>query len=510
VYTNIKVVIHLNKWIVNAAQMRKFDQLTLKRYGLEEIDLMKKVGTILCHYTLDYQLVTSQDEIIIIAGVGNNGGDALVMAMEYIDKGFTPTIWLIGDLEHQSDGSKKICALLKKTNSHVSKVNSTEQLDALVDDLDVHSVCIDGLFGIGVTRPLKGIYAEVVEVINQQDFKVISVDMPSGIHADCGLIEGHAVHANDTLVIQTFKQGHVLNDGFTFSGNKHLIDVGIVGEYTEDETVLIAFDYYKRFLPKRNRLYHKYDYGHILCIGGSKGMMGAPQLSAYAAMRSGSGLASILYRDIDKAYIPSYYPEIMVDTFSGLASITDKITKKNAIVFGVGLPSDDTEYKEILNSLLKGHLPLVIDATGLKYYSDLKDQFPLRGNIVLTPHAGELARFLNISVEELMKSPVLYIKNIAHKYNATVILKGPVTIITNDLNTYFVEFATAGLATAGSGDVLSGIIASYLGQGLSPIQAALCGVSVHSHAGNGAKERFGETAMMATDVIEQIPVVLKD
>ncbi|MCF7925925.1 MAG: NAD(P)H-hydrate dehydratase [Candidatus Izimaplasma sp.] len=500
----------MNQTIIDAAKMRKFDALTLENQHITSLTLMQRVGKIMAEYMLKQQLVVPDDDILVVAGIGNNGGDALVIADALYNHGMHPNIVVVGNKENQSDESKTMVDIVTKHNQSVTFIESEDDLSPLKTFLGTTSILIDGIFGIGLIREITGIYHSVMTMINQYDSHVISIDMPSGIHADNGLKQGIAIRARDTLIVQTLKQGHILNDGLIYTGRHHILDVGILAEYTEEETQLLDQAYYQRFLQKRNMLSHKYHYGHVLTIGGTKGMMGAPLLTAYAAMRCGSGLSSILYFDTDQAFIPSYPPELMVDTYSGIASLTPKLENKQAVVLGMGLPKDDPIRKESLNHILKTDLPLVVDASGLVYLKALIDNYSERGNIIITPHVGEFAQFLGIPLEELKQNLVLYAKNVAHKYHLTVVLKGPVTIITNDTYTYFSQFANPGMATAGSGDVLAGMICSFLGQGHSPLEASILGVSVHSHAGNSAKQRYGEASLIATDIIDAIHDIIKD
>lgn len=496
----------MNQPIVDAARIRKFDQLTLEKEGITSLQLMERVGMIMADYMINNSLITQLDHICIVSGSGNNGGDALVIAEHLLAHNYHVDLFVVGSNDGASDETK---TLVERINHPIRFIESPEDIDFLKQALDDTSILIDGIFGIGLSREIEGIYRNVIDTIQQYDNSIISIDMPSGIHADNGLKQGVAVKANDTLIVQTLKQGHLLNDGIVYTGRRHILDVGILAEYREEETHLLDPDYYRRYLKQRHPISHKYDYGHVLTVGGSRGMMGAPLLSAIASMRCGSGLSSVLYLDTDQDYIPTYPPELMIDTYSGLASFTPKLEKKHAVVFGMGLTQDNPIRKESLNQVLKTDIPVVIDATGIPYFKALMDNHTERGNIVLTPHKGEFAKFLGISVEELNKNLILYAKNVAHKYHVTVVLKGAVTIITNDTLTYFSHFANPGMATAGSGDVLAGMIGSFLGQGYTPIEASILGVSVHSHAGNKAKDTYGEASMMASDIITSIAKTLK-
>lgn len=504
-----EVVKHMNQWVVSAEQMKAFDRLTMKRDNISTLELVWRVGKTLTSYTLSKELIVSSDEVCVVAGVGNNGSDALVMASELFLRGLQPIVFLVGNQASQTKPSKQLVKTLRSQSILVNVVEKEADLEGFKNTLNGSSVVIDGIFGIGLAREITGIYKTTIELINQSDVRVISLDLPSGIHADNGCVQGVSVIAIDTLIIQVLKQGHVLNEGWTHCGQRHIIDVGIVGDYLEDEHVLLDPYYYQRFIDNRPMLSHKYDYGNVLVIGGSKGMMGASQLAGMAALRSGSGLVSILYHEIDTSYITAFYPELMISTFNNQFDIQQQLKKKDVVVFGMGIQEHQPVYKEVLEEVLKTDVPLIIDATGLMYYKELMNQYKNRGNIIITPHTGEMARFLDIDVDTLRRESVSYVKQLAKEFDLTIVLKGAVTLISNKCQVYFAQFANPGMATAGSGDVLAGIIGSFAGQKLSCFDAAVTGVSLHSHAGNWAKHTYGEASLIASDIIKGISYSIK-
>jgi NAD(P)H-hydrate epimerase len=497
-----------NNQIVDKNKMRQLDQLTIEKRGITSYDLMVHVGKKIASYVIDEKIVTARDDILVIAGMGNNGGDALVMAKHFYDNGLNPVIISVGNKKTQSSQNSKIFDRILKTEIEVVSIEVKSDLEQNAKYFEEATIIVDGLFGIGISRDVEGLYKDTITLMNQSYASVISIDIPSGIDADSGKVLGAAVHAKHTIIIQNYKQGNLLNDALDYSDKNHLIDVGIMQEYFEEYQVMLSPKLLFNKVKKRKHHTHKYHYGYVLTIGGSKGMMGAPVLAGYASLRTGSGLVKILYNNQDIAYMNVPYPELMVDTYENFESIQTHLEKKSAIVFGMGLGKNNVENKALLKRILETDIPLVIDADGIFYLKELLPEFSKRGNIIITPHVGELAMFLGVTTDEVTKTPLLFAKNIAHNYNITVVLKGAVTVITNDEETYLSTLGNPGLATAGSGDVLSGIIGSYLGQGYNELEAAQMGVILHSLAGDLAVKELGEQSLIASDITKFIPKIL--
>lgn len=265
----------------------------------------------------------------------------------------------------------------------------------------------------------------------------------------------------------------------------------------------------KFILRKRQANSHKYDYGSILIVGGNIGMTGAPLISAYSAMRTGSGLSAIAIQEKYIQYLNNIYPEIMVRPYKDEKDFLKLLHKKDAIAFGPGLGRVD-EYGGILETLIDKQLPLIIDADGIYYLNRLKNKIKRPNNIVITPHYGEMALFLDTDSKAVSKDPISFIKQVTKQYGIMVVLKGPTTFIADENEIIHSSLGNPGMATAGSGDVLTGIITSLVGQGLSMLEACKLGVYIHSKAGCLASEKNGEYSMMATDIINEIPQILKD
>lgn len=496
--------------IVSAQEMRLLDRLTIKEKEISSFDLMNQAGNGIFQFIIGEQLVSNTDSILVVSSTGNNGGDGLIVASLFADIGLDVKIVLIGNIEKQSEENYQASMVCKNKGLKIHNIKEEEELTFFTNLVDDSTLIIDAIFGTGLNNFVRGLYQQVITRINRSYAQVISIDLPSGINADNGLVMKTAVKATHTIVIQNYKQGNLLNDALDYSGQIHLIDIGILQNLYPEPQLLLHKTYLKNKIPKRSRNSHKYHFGSILTIGGAKGMMGAPLLAAMSALKTGSGLSSVAYYEKYLRYIQNPYPEIMVNSYSGIEEIPSQVRKKSAIIFGPGLGKNDDINLEVLSYLLSQDVPLIVDADGIYCLKQLIKEYSTRPNLIITPHNQEMATFLGIDIEDVKLEPVLFAKNIAATYNMTVVLKGSCTIVTNNEETYFSIHGNPGMATAGTGDALSGIIASLIGRGFSSLEAAKLGVLIHSKAGEIAEELYGEESMTATDLINNIYKVLKD
>jgi NAD(P)H-hydrate epimerase len=490
--------------IVSAQDMRQLDALTIKERQITSYQLMEEAGTACFDYIYNQQLADLSGLVVVIAGPGNNGGDAVVVYKRLLEQDIHAVLLQVGN--HYSDELNQAHQEISK--QHLYTIKDEQDLELAQSWIEQAGTVIDGIFGIGLARNIEGIYKHLIELVNHSYATTISIDIPSGIQADNGLVLGLAIKANHTLAIQNYKQGHFLNDGIDYCGEYHLLDVGILQTLFPEQQTLLHPKLLHHSIPKRIRNSYKYMYGNVLTIGGSKGMMGAPILAALAALRMGSGLSQVLHLEAYSKYAYFQDPNIMMSFYDGIEEIPNIIRNKSAIVFGPGLGRKDEINLQVLQHLLDTDIPLVIDADGIYYLKQLLPEYNKRPNIIITPHYKELSDFLGISIDEVKQEPILLSKNIAHTYNLTVVLKGACTIITNENQTFFSTSGNPGLATAGTGDVLSGILGNLLGRGMSPLEAAKLGVLFHSKAAEFAREDYTEESMIASDVIDMIPKVM--
>lgn len=494
--------------IVSVSEMRLLDELTLEAKGLTSFELMSHVGKSI-YNELSIKDVNKKDNILIVSGYGNNGGDGIIAGRNFIQEGYKVSFALIGSEKGATFETKLSIDDLKKLNVKILKVKDNNDLKEFNNILVNSALIIDAIFGIGLSRDIEGIYYNVIQELNQGNKPIYSIDIPSGISAESGIVKGIAVHATKTIIIQHYKYGNLLHDAADFHGESIVLDVGISDPEVNNNLKLLEITDVYNQMPKRVKNSNKYNYGSVLTVGGSKGMMGAPVMAAYAALKTGSGLSSIAVNEINTQYRIDNYPELMECFYQDTINFKGCLSKKSIVIFGPGLGRKNDLNKELLKYLLKSNIPLVIDADGLFYFKEYLKDNETYPQVVITPHLGELAMLLGKETKEVINDSLKDILKLSNTYDITVVLKGYCTLISDKDITYFSRNGNPGMATAGSGDVLSGIIGSLIGQGYSLIESAKLGVLLHSIAGQKACEIFGEEYMSALDIIKSVSDVLK-
>lgn len=495
--------------VVTPSEMAAMDRKAVAA-GTPSIELMERAG----HACADLikEDVDAHSRLIVLCGAGNNGGDGLVIGRLLHEAGLRVHFYLTENREKLSPDSQINLKRLEDKSIPVHFLNETTDLEALEQDLATATHVIDAIFGTGLAdRELPEKYLRLFDLVNACDGEKIAIDIPSGLRGDVGLNIGNGILADRTIVIQNYKTGCLLNDGPDYTGDTILIDIGI------DENSISNEKYYLqerdlKFPQKRKKNTHKYDYGSVVVIAGSKGMSGAGILALDGALKSGSGLVTCYVPH--EIYIPvvSRAPiEALIKTYD--CNITEediKNDKKRVILIGPGI-GRAKNYSFILEHLLEGTLPVVIDADGIfhltKVIDALKDSTT---PVVITPHFGEFSRLIDVPREKILEDPIGYGQKFAIDYQVVVVLKGFRTIIfgTNG-EIWFNSTGNPGMATGGSGDVLAGMIAGIAGQNVDLFEAAKAGVFYHGKSGDFYASRFGQSTLTAHNIIDSLKYVLK-
>ncbi len=493
----------MNFPILTPDEMRIVDKKTLKVKGISSLELMEQAVDAMYAHIRERKLIRPNDKVFVFAGTGNNGGDGIGLAGKLLQDGYNVRLVLVGNMESMSEETQAMLENVAIASERILRLSDGKDVESL-PDIAAKSVFIDALFGIGLDKEVTGVYADVIRWINRQKAFVISVDIPSGINAENGLKEKHAVRADHTVSIQNFKTGNLLQDALDYSGELVRLDAGIVGDKDFANRFLLADATLQGTLPWRKHHTHKYHYGSVLTIGGSEGMMGAPNLAAEAALRSGTGLSRLaLPRDCYDQRAPAL-SDIMSAPYDDANDFADLPAKTSAVVFGPGMGDIRPIHIEILKRLIQEDVPTLIDADGLKVFKEIMPTIEQCENVILTPHMGEMAKLFDTTPAQVMRNPLYYVNSLIARYGLCVVLKGPCTILADGNVQYFSVKGHPGMATAGSGDVLSGTIARFM-HNRSPLEAAKIGVYVHGLAGEYAAEYFGEEGMLASDIIACLP-----
>lgn len=479
--------------------MQTYDDITCKKENITSFELMTRAAKKLkAQFVKDYK--TTKKRIIILAGLGNNGGDGMMLGHFLKKDGYHVSLYCVGETDSMRSESKEALTHYKTYET----INSKDDIHAFKEASHDADIVIDALFGLGLSRAIEGIYHDVISTLNTLSIPVLSLDFPSGIDPYSGRILGVAVRANHTYIIQAYKYGNLLTDALDYHGQQTVIDIGI--DITTSEGTLLDHNSILPNIMHRYHNTHKYDYGSVLIVGGSKTMMGAPNLSALAALRSGAGLVTIAYdaESFKTRVMPNM--EIM-HTYYNEGAIKDILGKIDALAFGMGLGKNHDAHKHTLKTLLETSIPLVIDADGLTYYSLIKDNVTHNKPLVLTPHLGELLQLLDMDKDTFYQSWVDHVKTFVKQYNVILLLKGPVSIIVTKDHMVFSPYGNPGMATAGSGDVLTGILASRIAQSKPVIDAVKEGLILHGLSGDIACKRTNPMSMIATDIIDALTAI---
>ncbi len=469
--------------VISTKEMYQLDQQTCKNLNITSFELMTKAAKSMSLYLKEH--LNFSHNVIVIAGSGNNGGDAILLH-QYIREYTNSTLYIFGGANQSKDNKEALTCSYKDS---VREFNS---------DLKKATHIIDGLFGIGFKGEL-GEISKITKAVNSSSTFVYSIDIPSGINGNNGLASKDAVLADETLVVEHYKYGNLLQDALDHSKKNTIIKIGIEDSTSDSTTIL------NPTIQKRKHNSHKYNYGSVLIIGGSTGMTGAPVLSSMAALRSGTGLVHLSILEKHFNALKDVPIEIMVHKHITTHDIQNLFYKKSAIVFGMGLGRNDDINDKICEELVKCNVPTIIDADGIYYLKNHLEN--VQSDIIITPHFGELSILLDIPLSKIQQDPMKYVKQLTKNKLITVILKGPTTVIAKEETLIFSSSGNPGMATAGSGDVLAGIISRFLVD--DTLQAATNGVYIHSRAGKLAQKEFGEEGMIATDIIKYIPTIIK-
>ena len=486
----------------STTQIKQLDQYTIEYEPITSIDLMERAADAL--YTTYLETFSYQRPVLILAGPGNNGGDALALARMLLHTRLDVKVILLHADKLSKDCETNRNRLVEMYPNAITELTENFAVPEITND----TIIIDGLFGSGINRMLIGIFAEAVKWINHNAYTVVAIDVPSGLLGEENPLHEKPVivQADFTLSLQCPKLAFLFPENEIYVGEWKMVDIGIhpaAIEETESDFYYLEKKDIAPLIKKRSKFSHKGTFGHALIVAGSKGMSGASVLAAKAALRTGAGLVTIHGPECNRNIVQTIIPEVIFqsDYATDLVSNVEASEKHNAIAIGPGIGVHAETTEMLKNFLKKQHKPCVLDADALNILSQQKDLLKLiPENSILTPHPKEFDRLFGpyISTYERMKKASLA----AQDLELIIILKGTYTIIaTPDAKLYFNSTGNPGMATAGSGDVLTGILVGLLAQGYLPEDAAKTAVYLHGLAGDLALETQSEESLMSGDII---------
>lgn len=493
--------------ILLSEQIREADAYTIKYEPIASIDLMERAAKKIADWIAKH--FEADRKINIFAGPGNNGGDGLALARILTDKGYNCFVFVpVFNSKQSPDFLINKERLITQGKATIQYLDATDNLPSF-NNADV---IVDGLFGTGISRPLHGFAAKIVEHINRADenVQIVAIDLPSGLFGEDNTANtsGTIIRAHHTLTFQCPKLAFMFPENHVYVGDWHILSIGLHPGFIDSAPSpysIIEEQHIARLLKPRKKFSHKGTFGHGMIVAGSKGKMGAAVLSARAALRAGVGLLTVVAPECGNDIIQSSVPEAMTSP-SGKDCIEaiDLVYGTTAIGIGPGIGKDEITARSLKGLLKNCKLPMILDADALNIISEHRDLLKLLGkDTILTPHPKEFERLAGTSENsyQRLQTQVSFSK----KHNVIVVLKGAHTSVSfPDGSCCFNTTGNPGMATAGSGDVLTGIILSFLSQGYSPNESALLGVYIHGLAGDLAGIKISMESMVSGDIINNI------
>lgn len=481
--------------VLTREQMRAFDAHAIKDCKVPSLLLMENAGRGAAD-VIERQLFSGSAvgrRIVVVCGTGNNGGDGFVVARHLMGRGADVRVWLAGDPKKETPDCKAMHAAYKGIGGKFA------------EKLGPADLVIDALFGTGLDRPITGALAQVIETLNAADAPVAALDVPSGLDTNTGVPLGKCIEATLTVTFAHLKLAHVTGSGAALSGPVHVVDIGVPPWLSSDAAAMLAeASDVRAVLEKRPIDTHKYRAGHVALLAGSPGKTGAALLAAQGALRGGAGAATVITSAAD--VLEARIPEVMVQRLDP-KTLGAALEKKKAALIGPGFGTDDATRKVAEQVLKSFKGPIVADADAFTLFAGKPKAFAAaRHGVVLTPHSGELGRL--IGRDDVDADRFEAAKEAAKKTGAVVLLKGAYTVVASPEGDVVVTGSgSPALATAGSGDVLAGLVTA-LACTLPPFEAAWVGAFLHGVAGTAWAKEHGDRGMLAGEIAGELPSVI--
>lgn len=487
------------KYLVTSAEMKEYDNNTIERIGIPALVLMERAAMAVRDEILKYCSLARNKNVLIVVGSGNNGADGLALARLLSEEDFLVSVIECGDPENVTESYKKQKKILKFYD--VKFLNASENTE---DDYDF---VVDGIFGVGLSRTVKEKYAQIIEWLNKINGIKVAIDIPSGIDATTGKVMGTAFQADLTVTFGFGKRGLYLYPGADYAGRIIVAEIGInsKGFFDQKPEMFLYDESPEMLLPVRKRDGNKGTFGKVLLIAGWENMAGAAVMSAKAVLRMGAGMIKVFCSEQNRLVLQSAVPEAM---YTDRESFLKDIQWADVIVAGPGL-GRSKEAELVLEQLMKETKPILLDADALNLVAEGKVVILPQSRIVMTPHVGELSRLTGKEISEIKSCFPEVVKEAALDYDSVMVCKDARTLVyAHGKPMYLNVTGNSGMATAGSGDVLAGLIGGLLAQGMDLFEAACVGVYLHGLAGDAAAGKVSEYGVTATSIIDWIMEIM--
>ena len=505
--------------ILNAAQMREADRYTIEDIGIPSLVLMENAGRqVVAAIEAAYE-ARLDGRVAVLCGRGNNGGDGFVVARTLLQRGIDTAVFVIGSVADIRGDARTNLDILGRLGVTVVEIGDEQTWELHFSEISQCTLIVDAIFGTGLKSALGGMMETVVADVNASGIPIVSIDLPSGLSADTSHLIGDCIDASMTVTLAAPKLPLVLPPGEAHAGDVVIADIGIPVDVLDSlegpHIELLTPEQIKDLVEPRTADSHKGDFGRVTIIAGSRGKTGAAYLAAMGALRSGAGLVTVATPASSLAILASMGSEFMTEALaeSREGSVTPAAIEKtlelqqDVIACGPGLGRDRAVAEFVRTLVDRSTSPLVLDADAITVLAD--DPTVLVGreerDVIITPHPGEMARLIGASVEEVQSNRIEVAGEFATTHRLYVVLKGHRTIIATPEGHIFINpTGNAGMATGGTGDVLTGMIAAWLGQLLDAEAACRLAVFLHGAAGDLAEAREGQVAMTATDLVAHL------
>ena len=509
--------------VATDSQIQNLDRKAIQDFGIPGIVLMENAGAGTVRALYDHFPDIRSRKVAIIAGPGNNGGDGFVIGRHLINRGVDVTALLVTAKE-KVRGDARINLELYQKLRPIHEVHRQEDLLPLREQLGREGLVIDAILGTGLKSAVSGFFRETIDFINSLSVPVVAVDIPSGIEASSGKILGAAIRAKLTATFGIPKIGLLMHPGRSHTGKIEVVDISIPDYLVQEENIrvqLIELSDLACILKQRSADTHKGQCGHLLILAGSPGKTGAAAMVSEAALRSGAGLITLGIPSSLNAIMETKLTEVMTEplpettaqtmSIESWTKIQELMEGKKAVALGPGI-STEPETMQVVNRIIcNSPIPLIIDADGINALAEncalLKEA---SAPVLLTPHPGEMARLMKSSVQHIQEDRIGIAGRFATEHGVYLVLKGAQTIIADPGGEVYINpTGNPGLASGGTGDVLTGMIAGFVAQGYSLSEASRVGVYLHGYIADLLAEETGEIGLTATDLLARIPVTLK-
>lgn len=504
--------------VLNCAETRKLEQDAINN-GKTYLKLMEKAGNG-ASKIIKHTLKRYIDNVVILCGSGNNGGDGFVVARKLCEKSELITVILTNGTPKTDIAKAMFERILDVPNIIILEYDDPEVLIAIENA----NLIVDAMFGIGFKGKVREEYAKIIDIVNESNAVKMALDLPSGIQCDTGTILGKCIKADYTVTFSSFKPAQVLYPSADYCGQVIVKNVGIsnnIIDASENQAEIVTHDIINSIFKRRASSSNKGSIGTLLTVCGSYSMAGAAMLSSEAALRSGAGLVKTALPKSIYPIVAAGLPECVYkpldENIDGTISnmnkelILKEANNSDAVLIGCGI-TNNLDSKEIVYYLIRNSkTPIIIDADGINVISDniniLKEA---QSKIILTPHPKEMSRLTGMQIKKIQQDRINIAKNFSNEYKVTLILKGENTVISSPNQIPMINrTGNPGMATGGSGDVLAGVVASLVSQGYSTVNSALLGTYIHGLAGDIAASKYSETSMLPSDIIDCLGDVFK-